>query len=42
VESGTSFRQRNPFVNRAIKAKEAAVVAEMGRIVDEEIDKLMN
>lgn len=42
VESGTSFRKRNPFVSRAIKAKEAAVVAEMGRVMDEEINKIMN
>lgn len=42
VESGTSFRKKNPFIKRAIKAKETAVVAEMGRIVDEEIKKMMS
>lgn len=41
VESGTSFRAKRPFVRPAIRARKKDVVEEMGRIVDEEIQKIV-
>ncbi|HHY28089.1 MAG TPA: hypothetical protein GX523_15340 [Desulfitobacterium dehalogenans] len=41
IESGSSVRRKVPFVRPAVTAKKKAAQAEMGRVVDEEIKKLM-
>lgn len=41
VESGTSFRRKNPFVSRAVRKSRAAAEKKMAQVVDEETKKLM-
>lgn len=41
VEGGTSFRKKNPFVRKAIKAKKDAANKEMSKVFDEEISRIM-
>ena len=40
VESGTSWKQKKPFVRPAINASKSRAEAEMARILDEEIEKI--
>ena len=42
VISGTSFRQKNPFVTRAVKKSKAQAEAAMADAFDEEFDKISN
>lgn len=42
VESGSSVRQKHPFVRPAVQATKAAAVKKMGEIIDEEIARIMN
>lgn len=39
VESGTSFRQKNPFFSRAVKKTRKQAIEKMKEIVEEEIKK---
>ena len=41
VNSGTSFRQKNPFVTRAVNKNRKAAQNEMAKVIDEEIKKEM-
>lgn len=41
VESGSSVRKKTPFVRPAVNATKKVAQAEMGRVVDEEIKKIM-
>lgn len=41
VESGTSWKQKKPFIRPAINASKSRAEAEMARILDEEIEKVM-
>ncbi len=41
IESGSSVRAKRPFVRPAVNAVRRKVEAEMGRVVNEEIEKLM-
>lgn len=41
VESGTSFRKKNPFVRKAIKAQKNAAEEKMAKILDEKIGNIM-
>ena len=40
IESGTSKKQKHPFVRPAVNATKATAVARMGEVIDEEIRKL--
>ena len=40
VESGTSWKQKKPFIRTAINASKSRAEAEMARILDEEIEKI--
>lgn len=40
VNSGTSFREKNPFVDRAVKATHSKAVSAMQKTADEEIEKI--
>lgn len=40
VESGTSWKQKKPFIRPAINASKSRAEAEMARILDEEIEKI--
>ena len=40
VESGTSWKQKKPFVRPAINASKSRAEAEMARILDQEIEKI--
>lgn len=42
VISGTSFRQKNPFVTRAVKKSKAQAEAAMAHAFDAEFDKIKN
>lgn len=42
MESGTSTQPKHPFVRPAVNASRQKAEAEMARVVDEEIKKLMN
>jgi len=41
VESGSSVREKHPFVRPAVNATKKTAQAEMGRVIDEEIEKIM-
>ena len=41
IESGSSVRQKKPFVRPAVNATKKQAIAEMERIIDEEIKKTM-
>lgn len=41
VESGTSFRRKNPFISRAVRKSRAAAEKKMAQVVDEEVKKIM-
>lgn len=41
VESGTSFRKKNPFVSRAVRKSKDAAERKMAQVVDEETAKIM-
>lgn len=41
VESGTSWKQKKPFIRPAINASKQRAEDEMARILDEEIEKVM-
>jgi phage protein, HK97 gp10 family len=41
IESGTSFRRKNPFMSRAIRAAKAKAIAAMDARFSEDIDKIM-
>ena len=41
VESGTSWKEKNPFIRPAINASKKRAEDEMARILDEEIEKVM-
>lgn len=41
VEGGTSFRKKNPFVRKAIKAYKNAAEEKMAKILDEKIGNIM-
>lgn len=41
VESGTSFRTKNPFISRAVRRTKAAAEKKMAQVVDEEVKKIM-
>lgn len=41
AESGSSVRKKHPFVRPAVNATKKPAQAEMGRVADEEIQKLM-
>lgn len=41
VESGTSWKQKKPFIRPAINASKKRAEDEMARILDEEIEKVM-
>ncbi len=41
VESGSSVRQKHPFVRPAVNVTKPRVQEEMGRVADEEMSKLM-
>lgn len=41
VNSGSSYRQKNPFFDRAIRNSKKAAEAAMAKKIDEEINKLM-
>lgn len=41
MESGSSALKKRPFVRPAVNSKKAEAQAEMGRVIDEEIEKLM-
>lgn len=40
VESGTSWKEKKPFIRPAINASKSRAEAEMARILDEEIEKI--
>ena len=40
IESGTSKKQKHPFVRPAVNATKKQAVARMGEVIDEEINKL--
>ena len=40
IESGTSTKQKHPFVRPAVNATKKQAVARMGEIIDEEIKKM--
>lgn len=40
VESGTSWKQKKPFIRPAINASKSRAEAEMSRILDQEIEKI--
>ena len=40
IESGTSKKQKHPFVRPAVNATKATAVARMGEVIDEEIRKM--
>ena len=40
IDSGTSKKQKHPFVRPAVNATKKQVVARMGEVIDEEINKL--
>lgn len=40
VESGTSWKQKKPFIRPAINASKSRAEAEMARILDQEIEKI--
>lgn len=40
VESGTSWKQKKPFIRPAINASKSRAEAEMARILDQEIEKV--
>ena len=40
VESGSSVRRKHPFVDPAVKATKDKAVAAMGRVIDEETEKI--
>ena len=40
VESGTSWKQKKPFIRQAINASKSRAEAEMARILDQEIEKI--
>ena len=40
VESGTSWKQKHPFIRPAINASKSRAEAEMARILDQEIEKV--
>lgn len=42
IESGTSFRQKSPFIAPAVRKTKAAAEAKMAQVCDEEISKIMN
>lgn len=42
IESGTSFRQKTPFIAPAVRKTKAAAEAKMAQICNEEISKIMN
>jgi hypothetical protein len=41
IESGSSVRQKKPFVRPAVTATKKQAIAEMGKIIDEEVEKSM-
>lgn len=41
VESGTSWKEKKPFIRPAINASKSRAEAEMARILDQEIEKVM-
>lgn len=41
VDSGNSFRKKNPFVERGVKASRPQALAAMQKIIDDEIEKTM-
>lgn len=41
IESGTSFRRKNPFMTRAIRSAKAKAIAAMDARFSEDIDKIM-
>lgn len=41
IESGSSVRQKTPFVRKAVNATKKAATAEMAIVVDREIEKIM-
>lgn len=40
IESGTSFRKKNPFINRAVKASKAEAEQAMQREYDDQLKKI--
>ena len=42
VNSGTSFRKKDPFVDRATRRSKSACEAKMTQVVEQEIKKLIN
>ena len=41
IESGSSVRQKKPFVRPAVTATKKQAIAEMEKIIDEEVEKSM-
>lgn len=41
IESGTSFRKKQPFVRPAVNAAKKQAIKEMERVVDEEVKKAL-
>lgn len=41
IESGSSVREKQPFVRTAVTATKKTAQAEMARVIDEEIEKIM-
>lgn len=42
VNSGTSWRKKNPFMDRATRASKGACEEKMAQVLDDEIKKVMN
>lgn len=42
VESGTSFRQKSPFIRPAIRNSQARAEEAMAKVIDDEIEKIMD
>jgi len=41
IESGSSVRQKNPFIRRAVNSTKKSAIAKMGDVIDNEIAKIM-
>lgn len=42
INSGSSYRQKNPFIDRATSASRSACEAKMKSVIETEIDRIMN
>lgn len=42
INSGTSFRKKNPFIDKATRSSKASCEAKMKEVIDKEIEKVMN